>query len=251
MMLRLLKAVDPRAKLAFLAVFMVATLHARSVLSLGLCLAVGALLAMMVRLPLRTLRAATLPLVPILVFTVVLQVATMQHGPAIAQVGGIAITQAAFSESARIIVCLLALVLASVSFMQVTGVEELVALLRWLLAPLRAAGMRTEGFTLSLTVALGFLPVLVGEFRRLKAAQMARLASFDGTMGERLQAYRRLFAPLLHSSFLHGDGLADAALARGFSCAAHPTRLHAGRFGGAEAACLVLAAALACVVAAF
>ncbi len=124
MMRRKLKAVDSRAKLAFLVVFMIVTLHARSALSLALCLTVAALLAIAVRLPMRTVRAATMPLVPILALTVFMQVVTMQQGPAIAQVGGIAITQAALAESARMLASLLALVLASVSFMQPAVAEH-------------------------------------------------------------------------------------------------------------------------------
>ncbi|MDO4533950.1 MAG: energy-coupling factor transporter transmembrane component T [Coriobacteriia bacterium] len=244
-MLCVLRGIDARAKLAFLVVFMVATLHARSGASLGLCLAIAVLLALAVRLRAGDVRAVLLPLAPILVFTVLFQVLTLQQGTVLVQVGGFAITQEALYEAGRMLVCLLALMLTSVSFMRCTTVEELISTLRWLLTPLRAVGVRVDAFILSLSVALGFLPVLVREFRALRTAQLARLASFDGTVRERLRAYMNLFAPLLRSSFTHADGLADAVLARGFSCGPVPTQLHTQRLGFSGVACVLAAVVLA------
>lgn len=240
----LLSALDARAKLAFLAVFMVAALRASGPVPLGLCLGVSVALAAAVRLDARTVRAVLLPLAPILAFTMAMQAASFQEGPALAHIGGFALTWRALAESERMLACLLALVLASVSFMRCTAVEELVALLRWLLRPLRMLGLRTDAFVLALSVALGFAPVLVGEFMRLRTAQMARLADFEGSLRARVAAYARLFAPLLASSFSHADSLADAFLARGFSCHPAPTQLHPGKFGAPEAACLAAACAL-------
>ena len=243
-----LRGIDARAKLAFLVVFMVATLHARSAVSVGLCLAIAVLLALAVRLRASDVRAVLLPLAPILVFTMVFQVLTLQQGTVLVQVGGFAITQEALFESGRMLVCLVALLLASISFMRCTIVEELIATLRWLLTPLRAVGVRIDAFILSLSVALGFLPVLVREFQALKAAQLARLASFDGTVRDRLRAYMNLFAPLLRSSFMHADNLADAFLARAFSCGPAPTQLQRQRFGFDGAACLCVALIVAVCV---
>jgi energy-coupling factor transport system permease protein len=182
------------------------------------------------------------------VFTVAFQVLTLQQGTLLAQVGGVAVTWEALPESGRMMACLLAIMLASVSFMHCTSVEELIATLRWLLLPLRAVGVRVDAFILSLSVALSFLPVLVREFQSLKTAQLARLASFDGTLRERLHAYLRLFAPLLRSSFEHADNITDAFLARAFSCGPEPTRLRCGAFGVPDALCLVFSAVLGSAV---
>ena len=241
--------IDARAKLAFLAVFMVATLHARSPWDVAACLAFACALAVVTRVRPGTVRAVLVPLAPVLLFTVTMQVLGEQDGTVVFTVAGLAVTAEALWQSARMVGCLLALMIASISFMQVTRAEELVSTLEWLLRPLRAAGVHTEAFILALSVALGFLPVLVGEFNRLKTAQVARLARFDGTMRDRLRAYTRLFAPLLRSSFEHADNLAAALLARGFACGVNPTRLHVGAFGVPEASCLVLAGVFATALA--
>ena len=243
-----LRALDARAKLVFLAVFMVACLHARSAASLGVCLAVSVALVVAVRLRPGEVRAVALPLAPILVFTAALQVLTLQEGAVLVRIGGLGITAGAISESVRMVACLLALMLASVSFMRCTSVEDLVSVLRWLLSPLRRVGVHVDAFILSLLVAVGFLPVLVGDFQRLKTAQQARLARFDGNARNRLQSYARLFAPLLRGGFQHADNLADAFLSRGFSCCAAPTQLHEAHLGSSGAACLLAAAVLICLV---
>lgn len=242
-----LAGVDARAKLAFLAVFIVAALHAATPVALGTCLVVAVVLSVAVRLRPRELRAVLAPLAPIVVFTAVMQVLCVQSGAVLLTMGGLVVTADALAEALRMVACLLALMLASVSFMHCTTAEELVGTLRWLLAPLRRVGVAGDAFVLSVSVALGFLPVLVDEFRRLKMSQAARLARFDGGLRGRLGAYLRLFAPLLRSSFVHADALADALLARGFSCGPAPTSLHPGRLGARELACLLAAAALAVV----
>ena len=120
-------------------------------------------------------------------------------------------------------------------------------MLRWLLSPLRALGLRTDAFMLSLSVAFRFVPMLVDEFQVIKRAQLARCGSFDGKVRERLGAYTRLFAPLIRSSFNRADTLAEAFLARCFSCETAPTSLQAGHFGVRELACLACTIAISAI----
>ena len=243
--MKALRMLDARAKILFLAVFMLVSLHAHSLPPLAVCLGVALVLAMAVRLEPRMVAAVLLPLVPILAFTVVMQALSIQEGAPLFQIGGFKLTEAAAAESLRMVACLLALVLASVSFMRCTSLEDLLALLDGMFAPVRALGIRTDGFTLALSVALGFAPVLVREFHQLRLAQQARAASFDGSLAARLKAYTRLLPPLFHSAFVHADTLAAAFLARGFSCGASPTRLHPAHFGAPEAVCLAVTALMA------
>lgn len=242
-----LAGIDARAKLAFLIAFMVAALHAHSAFSLACCLAVAICLSVAFGLSRPIIHAAILPLIPIVLFTVLLQLLSYQEGAVLAQVGGVNVTEMALAASARMIACLLALVLASVSFMRCTRAEELLFTLEWLLRPLAALGLRSDALVLSLSVTLGALPVLFREFQKLKAAQIARHARFDGSLAARLRAYFRLFAPLFRSSFSHADCMADAFLTRAFSAGPRRSTLYEGRFGWGEGACLA-AAAIVCAV---
>lgn len=243
--MKLLQSLDARSKLVCLAVYIVVTLHARTPVALAICAAVALGLAMAVRLSGRDARKVLLPLAPILVVTVVMQVLYFQQGTVIAQLGPVALTVEALAQAGRMVASLFSVMLASVSFMRCTSSEELVRTLRWLLGPLSTAGVRTEAFMLSLSVAFRFAPVLVGEFRQMKSAQEARCANFGGNVRERLNSYARLFAPLVRSSFRRADVLAEAFVARCFACGAPPTSLHAGRFGLPELALLAATAAIA------
>lgn len=246
--MKTLAALDARAKLACLVVFVVVALHARTAISLTACLILAIGLAGAVHLDKRSLRGVMLPIAPILVVTLVMQVLYFQQGDVLAQIGPVAVTAQALQEAARMLVSLLAIMLASVAFMRCTGVEELMSTLRWMLTPLRALGLRTEAFMLSLSVAFRFVPVLIAEFQQIKRAQLARCASFEGGVSERLGAYMRLFAPLVRSSFRRADTLAEALVARCFSCGIEPTSISSGHFGAGEAILLTCTAAIALVV---
>ncbi len=243
-----LATLDARVKLACLAFFVVAVLHAHGAFAVGMCAGAAILLAVAVRMRPREDARVLRPFWPILVITVVMQVLYLQQGDVLAQVGSVAITSGALAESARMIVVLFSIMLASVAFMRITSTEELLRALRWLLAPFRAMGARTEAFMLSLSIAFRFVPVLVGEFRQLRNAQEARCATFGGGVRERLSAYMRLFAPLLRSSYRRADALAEAFVARSFSCGVKSTSLHASHVGAADVLALVCVVALCAAI---
>ena len=242
-----LRSIDARVKLVCLVAYIIVTLHARTLVSLAVCLAAAVALAAAARLGPRDVRGVMRPLVPILVVTVVMQVLYIQQGEVFAWLGPVALTREALGESGRMLVSLLSVMLASVAFMRCTDTEELMRTLRWLLTPLHVAGARTEGFMLSLSVAFRFIPVLAADFQQLKRAQESRCGSFAGGVRERLESYMRLFPPLVRSSFRRADTLAQAFVARCFSCGITPTAMHVGRVGAREVVCLVATVALAAV----
>ena len=240
---------DARAKLFCLIVYVVAALHARTPLAVGACVIAAIVVACAVRLGFRDAWRSLRPLLPIVAITVVMQVLTEQQGDALVWLGGFAVTREALLASCRMVLILAAIMVASVSFMRCTTAEELMVTMRWLLRPLHAIGLRTDAFMLSLSVAFRFIPVLVNEFGQLKRAQQARLASFEGGVRTRLDAYLRLFAPLVRSSFRRADTLGEAFLARCFSCGREATTIHVGHFGAREGAAIVVI--IAFVVAVF
>ena len=243
-----LARIDARVKLVCLVVYVIATLHAHTVVSLGICLAIAIALAASVRMSARDTAGVLRPLLVILVITAIMQVLSIQQGDVLVQLGPVAVTAAALASIARMVVGLFCIMLASVAFMRCTPSEELARAFGWLLSPLRRAGVRVDGLLFSLSVAFRFAPVLVSEFGQLKRAQAARGADFGGGVRERLSSYARLFAPLVRSSFRKADNLAEASVSRCFGGAAERTNLHRARFGVREVACLVCAAALVAVV---
>ena len=242
--MKTLSSLDPRVKSLCLLAFFIAAFHARSALALGVCLTVAVLCAGAVRLGARGFFGVLRPLAPILVITVIMQVLYVQQGAVLVQIGSIAVTQEALVSSARMLVCLLSIMVMSVAFMKCTPVEDLTFALGWLLGPLRMVGFRTETLMFSLSVSFRFIPVLVDEFRQLKRAQESRLGTFDGGVREKLSAYTRLFAPLVRSSFRKADALAEASVSRAFGCGIAPTAMRVRTLH----ACDALAAVSTCAI---
>lgn len=240
-----LRYMDGRVKVCCLIVFMVATFHAGSAPALGLCFAFACVWAVLSRVGWRGALASMRPLAVIVVVTVVAQVAFMRDGAPLAIIGPVVVTSGALAESARMVVRLVALVLASVGFMRCTDPSELAHTFDWVLAPLRAVGLKTAGFSFSLMVAFRFAPVLVSDFRQMKQAHEARLGSFEGSVRARVVAYARLFPPLVRSSFRRADALADASVSRCFGRTGQRTSLRTSHLGLPDAIALAVTAIVA------
>ena len=237
-----------RSKLLCLVVFVVVVLHARTPIALGMCTAVACAAAFVARLRAHDAIAVLRPLAPIVLITAIMQVLYIQQGDVLAQIGPIAITVGALCESARMVVGLVCIMVASVAFMRTTTTEELVFTLRWLIGPLRKLGVRTDAVMLALSVAFRFVPVLAADFLQLKRAQESRMSRFEGGVRERLTAYTRLFAPLVRGSFRRADTLAEAFLARCFGCTGSPTTLHEHHLATCDFALIGATALLAAVM---
>ena len=208
------RSADARLLLAALVIFCVATLHVRTIAGLAVCLALALMCAGVAGLSVQDARRALVPLAPIVAITVVMQVFVYQEGTVLVAIGPLSVTNAGCMQALRMVASLVAVVVANVAFMRVVATESLVDTFAWICKPLAKLGANVDAFVLSLSVAFAFVPVLVKEFGRLKQAHQSRLASFDGSLKDRLNAYMRLFAPLARSSFRHADSLADALLSR-------------------------------------
>lgn len=241
----LLAGLDARVKLVCLVVYFVVALHARSAASLGVCAFAMLVLVLAARVDARSMRLALLPLAPILVVTVIAQVLYVQQGDVLVWLGPVAVTREALVHSAVMLAGLLCVLGASIAFMRCTKPEELARAFGSLLSPLRHVGVQAGGVVFSLSVAFGFVPVLVGDFAQLKRAQRARCASFEGTARERLSAYARLFPPLVRSAFRRADALAESACSRCLTREVPTVSLHPFRFGAREAAFSLVTAVVA------
>jgi len=121
-----------------------------------------------------------------------------------------------------------------------TPPSDLVHGLEHLLAPLERLRVPTHELALMVSMALRFVPTILGEFDRIRTAQLARGADLGaGRPAGRLKAAAALLLPLLLSTFRRADVLADAMEARGYAGGAR-TSLHHLHFGRDEAAVLAV-----------
>ena len=84
------------------------------------------------------------------------------------------------------------------------GMESLLKPLTYIKVPVREFG-------LVMSIALSFIPILMGEVERIMLAQKARGANFeDGNIFKRAKALLPVLVPLLLSSFRRAEELGDA-----------------------------------------
>jgi len=100
---------------------------------------------------------------------------------------------------------LVALVLLAELLTRTTSTSELMAVIAWLLRPLRRLGVNPEAVALVLSLTLTMVPVVGGFVRRVREAQEAR--------GVRLGP--RMAVPLLVRTLRHADAVGEALAARG------------------------------------
>nr|WP_208384009.1 energy-coupling factor transporter transmembrane component T [Modestobacter marinus] len=120
---------------------------------------------------------------------------------------------------AHVALRLLALVLAAAVVTATTRVNEMVAVVERLCAPLRLLGVRPARVGLAITMALRFIPVLTERAERIRAAQAARGGSPRG-----LLALRTTIAPLLVQVLQMAHDVSEALDARGADDAPAPRR---------------------------
>jgi energy-coupling factor transport system permease protein len=98
-----------------------------------------------------------------------------------------------------------------------TAPIELADGLERLLRPFSRIGFPAHEMTMMTMIALRFIPTLIDETERLKKAQLARGASFEGGLLTKAKRLLPLLVPLFLSAFRKADTLALAMEVRGYS----------------------------------
>lgn len=94
-----------------------------------------------------------------------------------------------------------------------------------LLSPLKIVKFPVHEFALIMSIALRFIPTLIGETDRIIKAQKARGAEFEkGGLIKKAKAMIPVLIPLLISSFRRADELADAMDARCYAGSKNRTK---------------------------
>lgn len=206
-----LRTVDARVKIGLLVAYSVALFCTENLLGLGVAAALLAAVASVGDVPVaRLLREGAFAYL-LVGFLLVYNVA------ASGWLAGIAVA-----------LRLLLLVWASLLLTALSTPAELSEALRRLLSPLGCLGLPVRDFTMSLSIALRFMPLLSEELRAVRAAQASRGAAFEGAgLVRRLRAYGGLMVPLFVGLFRRADRLASAMEARCYELPACRRRLTA------------------------
>ncbi len=227
-------SLDPRTKVVFAAVFLVAAFVADGWFGLGVVAAAAVAMLTASGIGARGAAASLKPFVWLMAFVLVFNTVFSATGLA-----------GALQSVARFALVLL----GSSTLMATTSPTELTDAASMLLSPLRRLGVRVDDLALSVSMTLRFVPVVLGEFHRVKAAQEARLARFDQSSPlARARAYLPVMVPLFAGALRRSQTLALAIRNREYGATDKPrTCIREYRLDVRDRAVLVVAAVLLAV----
>ena len=209
---------DPRLKILFLIVYIVAVFLANSFTALGICAFVCILIAIFSKVPFKSLLRSVKAVLFLLVFTALLNLFFNQGETVLLEWKFIKITQEGVYAAGFLAIRLFLLVLGSVILTLTTTPVSLTDGIESLLTPLKWIRFPVHELALIMSIALRFIPILTDETSRIMNAQKARGADFEtGSLMQRVKAVIPILIPLLISAFRRADELGDAMDARCYS----------------------------------
>lgn len=233
----------PATKLVFCLLFMIAGFIAERPLALA-AVALAALASLVasgssVRQSLRALR----PFRWLMGFVLVFNTLFTASGTLLLQAGPVQISSGGLLFGALCVLRFALIMLGTSTLMVTTSPTALADGAATLMKPLARLGLRTDDATIAIQLTLRFVPVLVEEFNRIKAAQEARLARFGSPSPlQRARSFIPVITPLFSSALRRSDTLALAMVNREYGTrpAASRTCIRSYRFGRADVAVLTL-----------
>lgn len=209
---------DPRTKLLFLIVYIAAVFTAKNFYGLGACAAVFLFVALLSRVPLKSVLRSVKAIVFILLFTAVLNLFFYSGETVLWSWKFVKITKEGIFYTVFLASRLFLLVVGSAILTLTTTPVSLTDGIESLLYPLKLIRFPVHELALIMSIALRFIPILTDETGRIMNAQKARGADFEtGGLVKRIKAVVPVLIPLLISAFRRADELGDAMDARCYS----------------------------------
>ena len=209
---------DPRAKILFLIVYIVAVFLGQNFYALGACALTFVVVAAFSGVPFGSLLKSVKAVLFLLLFTAILNLFFHSGETVLWKWKFIKITEEAVCYTIFLAVRLFLLVLGSSLLTLTTTPVSLADGIESLLSPLKIIRFPVHELALIMSIALRFIPILTDETGRIMNAQKARGADFEtGGLVKRVKAIIPILIPLLISAFRRADELGDAMDARCYS----------------------------------
>ncbi len=236
---------DPRTKILFLIVYIVAVFLSKNFYALGACAALFVLVAAFSGVPIKSLLKSVKAVLFLLLFMTVLNLFFHSGETVLWQWGIIKITKEAVYFTVFLAARLFLLVLGSSLLTLTTTPVSLADGIESLLSPLKLIRFPVHELALIMSIALRFIPILTDETGRIMNAQKARGADFEsGGLIKRVKAMLPILIPLLISAFRRADELGDAMDARCYAGSKVRTKYKKLTFGWRDGIALLACAAL-------
>ena len=211
----LVHRLDPRTKLLFTVVYIVAAFVSNNFVSLLFCFIIACAVVAVSKIPLKTVVKGLRPILLIVIITSLLQIAYIKTGIPLISFWKINITSGGLLSALFMAIRISLLILMSTMLTYTTSPTSLTNGLERIFAPFKKIGIDFHTITMIMTIALRFIPTLIEETDKIMSAQKSRGANFEnGNIIKRAKALVPIFIPLLFNSIRRAYELANAMTCR-------------------------------------
>lgn len=202
---------DSRVKLVLTMVYIVMLFVADNIWGLLLGIGFTVFAFAISKIPGRMILKSLKPIVPIIIFTAILNLFFIRTGDVMLKAGFITITNNGVSTAVYMVVRIICLIVGTSLLTYTTSPIDLTDAIERLLSPLKKIKLPVHELAMMMTIALRFIPTLIEETDKIMSAQKARGADMEtGSLLNRAKALVPVLIPLFVSSFRRAEELALA-----------------------------------------
>ena len=228
---------DPRTKIILSILYIVMLFVADNMWGLLLGVLFGFAAYLISRIPVSMIWKSMKPVVPIVIFTAVLNL-FLSTGDPLWQWKFLKITKEGIETAVFMSVRILCLIAGTSLLTYTTSPIALTDGIERLLSPLKKIKLPVHELAMMMTIALRFIPTLIEETDKIMSAQKARGADLEsGGVMQRAKALLPILIPLFVSAFRRADELALAMECRCYHGGEGRTRLKQLRFTATRTRC--------------
>lgn len=163
------------------------------------------------RIPPSMMGKSLKPIIPLVIFTALLNIVFVRTGDVLWEWRFIKITQEGIDTAVFMVVRIVCLIVGSSLLMYTTSPIDLTDAIERLLSPLKKLKVPVHELAMMMTIALRFIPTLIEETDKIMNAQKARGSELDtGSFVDKVKGLIPVFIPLFVSSFRRAEELAMA-----------------------------------------
>ena len=206
-----LHRLDPRIKLLLTVLYIVMLFSASGFTGLGVGIVFLIFAFAISGIPIKMMVKGVKPILPVIIFTGILNLFFITTGNVIFSLGFIRITDDGLSTMIFMAVRIIFLICGTSLLTYTTSPIALTDAIERVLSPLRVFHFPAHEIAMMMTIALRFIPTLIEETDKIMSAQKARGADFEsGSIINRAKALIPVLIPLFVSAFRRAEELALA-----------------------------------------
>lgn len=236
----LVHKMDARMKIILTVALIVAIFICKTLPSLAVIVLASIALVLVSKIPLKTVFKSIKPLGIIILFTAILNLFYGKGEPLI-QIWKLKITEAGIMTAVFMAIRIISLVVISSLLTYTTSPNELTDALERLMKPLKIFKIDVHSISMTMTIALRFIPTLIEEIDKIMSAQKSRGADMEsGGIIHRAKALVPVLIPLFISAFRRANELAYAMECRCYRGGEGRTKMKVMKFSSRDYISLVV-----------